>query len=66
MPPERLPAGWKWVKKPAWCAQAQRAARNDIIVLTDHATLRVAGIFPHEGREAYFGFWETTDDLALN
>ena len=42
------------------------AARNDIIVLTDHATLRVAGIFPHEGREAYFGFWETTDDLALN
>ena len=42
------------------------AARNDIIMLTDHATLRVAGIFPHEGREAYFGFWETTDNLAPN
>ena len=42
------------------------ALRNDIFLLTDHATLRVVGIFPHGGREAYFGFWETTDDLTLN
>ena len=42
------------------------SVRNDIITLTDHAGLRVAGIFPHEGQEAYFGFWETTDDRALN
>jgi hypothetical protein len=42
------------------------AERNDIVIFTDHAGLRVTGIFPHEGTEAYFGFWETTDDLALN
>ena len=42
------------------------AARNDTVVYTDHAQLRVVGIYPHEGEEAYFGFWETTDDLALN
>ena len=42
------------------------AVRNDAVVYTDHAHLRVAGIYPHEGPEAYFGFWETTPDLALN
>lgn len=42
------------------------AVRNDIIVLTHPAGLRVTGIFPHEGSDAYFGFWETIDDLALN
>lgn len=42
------------------------AARNDTVVYTDHAHLRVVGIYPHEGPEAYFGFWETTNDLALN
>ena len=41
-------------------------ARNDMVVYTDHATLRVVGIFPHEGSEAYFGFWETADDGELN
>jgi hypothetical protein len=42
------------------------ATRNDIIVLTHPAALRVVGIFPHHGPDAYFGFWETIDDLALN
>ncbi len=42
------------------------AERNDIVILTHPAGLRVAGIFPHEGTDAYFGFWETIDDLALN
>jgi hypothetical protein len=42
------------------------AARNDIVVITHPAGLRVVGIFPHDGPDAYFGFWETIDDLALN
>ena len=42
------------------------AARNEIILYTDHAGLRLVGIFPTEGPEAYFGWWETTDSLALN
>ena len=42
------------------------AARNDTVVYTDHVNLRIVGIYPHEGQEAYFGFWETTNDLALN
>jgi len=42
------------------------ASRNDAVVYTDHAGLRVVGIYPHEGSEAYFGFWETSNDLALN
>ncbi|HEX8658475.1 MAG TPA: hypothetical protein VF690_13105 [Hymenobacter sp.] len=42
------------------------ATRNDTVVYTDHAHLRVVGIYPHDGQEAYFGLWETTHDLALN
>lgn len=42
------------------------ALRNDIIILTDHATMRVVGIFPHEGKDAYFGFWETVGNLSVN
>ncbi|WP_162052302.1 hypothetical protein [Pontibacter pamirensis] len=40
--------------------------RNEIILYTDHQQLRLVGIFPHDGREAHFGFWETTDNLPLN
>lgn len=42
------------------------AERNDVVLYTDHATLRLVGIFPHAGSGAYFGFWETTDDPGLN
>jgi ribosomal protein S18 acetylase RimI-like enzyme len=44
------------------------AASHDIVFYTDHRTLQLAGLFPKEaaGGLAYFGFWETTDDLALN
>jgi ribosomal protein S18 acetylase RimI-like enzyme len=44
------------------------AASHDIIFYTDHRTLRLAGFFPKDssGGLAYFGFWETTDDPALN
>ena len=42
------------------------AARNEMVLYTDHANLRIVGIFPHKGPEACFGFWETTNNLALN
>jgi hypothetical protein len=44
------------------------AASHDIVFYTDHRTLRLAGLFPKEaaGGPAYFGFWETADDPALN
>jgi hypothetical protein len=44
---------------------AQEAQRNDLVLYTDHATLRLVGIFPHEAEEAFFGYWETLDDAAL-
>ena len=68
--PAAIYAGQPW--QPAEKPEVVRALflaeaeRNDIIVLTHPAGLRVAGIFPHEGPDAYFGFWETIDDLALN
>jgi hypothetical protein len=40
--------------------------RNKIIIYTDHKKLRLVGIFPTTGTDAYFGFWETTDDSLLN
>ncbi|GAB2967559.1 hypothetical protein GCM10027048_42870 [Hymenobacter coalescens] len=45
---------------------AQEATRNELVVYTDHATLRLVGIFPHDSEEAFFGFWETLDDAALH
>ncbi|MFD1467732.1 hypothetical protein ACFQ48_05820 [Hymenobacter caeli] len=45
---------------------ALQAANHEIITYTDHAHLRLVGIFPHAGPDAYFGFWETTDDAPLN
>jgi hypothetical protein len=44
----------------------QEAAQYKIVIYTDHQHLRLVGLFPHAGEVAYFGFWETTDDLALN
>lgn len=56
------------VENPAAVLELFRAEveRNDIVILTHPAGLRVAGIFPHDGPDAYFGFWETIDNLALN
>jgi hypothetical protein len=45
---------------------AQEAAQYEIVIYTDHQNVRLVGLFPHAGEVAYFGFWETTDDLALN
>jgi len=43
------------------------AASHDIVFYTDHRTLRLAGLFPKAaGDVAYFGFWETLNDAALN
>ena len=42
------------------------ADRNEIVIYTDEQDLRLVGIFPKEGGEAYFGFWETTDDASKN
>lgn len=44
----------------------QEAARHEIVLYTDHQHLRLVGMFPLAGEVAYFGFWETTDDLRLN
>lgn len=46
---------------------ADEAPRHDIVLLTDHECLRLVGIFPKDDpATAFFGFWETTDDPALN
>lgn len=44
----------------------QELERNDIVLFTDHAQLRLVGIFPRGSGTAYFGYWETVDDVALN
>ncbi|MFT3703205.1 MAG: hypothetical protein QM802_12585 [Agriterribacter sp.] len=41
-------------------------SEKEIIIYTDHENLRLVGIFDPKNDEPYFGFWETTDDLALN
>ncbi|MBO0933779.1 hypothetical protein [Fibrella aquatilis] len=55
-------------ESPATVAQlvAMEADRNETILYTDHATFRLVGIFPALSDEAYFGFWETANDLAIN
>lgn len=46
---------------------ADEASRHDILICTDHERLRLVGMFPHDDPEtAFFGFWETTHDPALN
>ena len=53
---------------PALIAQLfqMEADRNEIILYTDHATIRLVGIFPTNSDEAYFGFLETVNDLTVN
>ncbi|MBG8555643.1 hypothetical protein [Hymenobacter guriensis] len=45
---------------------AEEAARHEVLLYTDHETLRLLGIFPQEGTDAFFGLWETLPDAALN
>ncbi|UYZ59484.1 hypothetical protein [Hymenobacter latericus] len=46
---------------------AHEATRNGIVLFGHHdATLRLAGIFPENSPDAYFGFWETLHDTAAN
>ncbi|MFD2784512.1 hypothetical protein [Hymenobacter rubripertinctus] len=61
-------AAFRPQEKPAAVEQLFRAeaARNDLVLYTDHRHLRLVGIFPHDGSDAHFGYWETTDDLPLN
>lgn len=40
--------------------------RNDIVIYTDHESLRLVGIFPKDSSEAFFGFWETKNDFDRN
>jgi hypothetical protein len=40
--------------------------RNDVVLFTDHESIRLAGIFPHNSDIACFGFWETADDSLKN
>lgn len=44
----------------------EKAKTHDIIFYTDHQALRLAGIFPHEGSQAYFAYWETTNAVEKN
>ena len=46
----------------------QLAGEFDILFYTSAQGLRLAGLFPKAagGEVAYFGFWETLDDLSLN
>jgi hypothetical protein len=39
---------------------------HNIIIYTDHQNIRLVGIFPKKGNYAYFGYWETKEDLPLN
>ena len=41
------------------------APQHTIVIYTDHQNVRLAGIFPHNGEVAYFGFWETVFDQQL-
>src|SRR6187549_1698901 len=44
----------------------EETQRNDIVIYTDHQSIRLVAIFPKLGDDAYFGFWETVDDPSLN
>jgi hypothetical protein len=45
---------------------AMEAERNEIVIYTNHTNVRLTGIFPVNEPVAYFGFWETVDDVALH
>lgn len=39
---------------------------HDIVIYTDHLTMRLVGIFPHNHEQCYFGYWESFNNLHLN
>ncbi len=41
------------------------AAKNEIVIYTNHRDIRLVGIFPLNEDAAYFGFWETINDAQL-
>lgn len=45
---------------------AEEAARYDIVFYTDFSQVRLVGLFPKEGGDARFGFWETSPDAMAN
>ncbi|TGE06643.1 hypothetical protein [Hymenobacter fodinae] len=45
---------------------AEEAERYDIWFYTDFSQVRLVGLFPKEGGEAHFGFWETSPDAPTN
>ena len=55
-------------EEPGFVAQLfeLEADRNEIILYLGPPEVRLVGIFPHQSEEAFFGFWETDNDLALN
>jgi hypothetical protein len=44
---------------------AIEAERNQIVIYTDHESVRLVGIFPVDDSTALFGFWETANDETL-
>ena len=70
--PQRLYAGQPYYPQAEHQAEQlcqQMAATHDLVGYADAPnTLRLLGIFPPDAAEgtAYFGFWETEDDLAVN
>jgi hypothetical protein len=38
----------------------------EVLIYTDHNDIRLVGIFPTNSSDAYFGFWEATNDFDLN
>jgi hypothetical protein len=45
---------------------AEEAERYGIIFFTDFSKVRLVGLFPKEGGEARFGFWESSPDATAN
>lgn len=42
----------------------EEARRSDLITWTDGANTQLTGIFPHQGEEAFFGYWETKEEAT--
>ena len=62
-------AGYRSNEKSAVVRELFRmeAARNEIIIYTaERPVLQLVGIFPHDATDAYFGYWETANDLVIN
>lgn len=45
---------------------ALEVKKNEILIYTNYLDIRLVGIFPKNQDIAYFGFWETVNDIGLN